>query len=561
MSKVKGKMTLKIKISILMLTCMIFLMGTILLVVNIVNKKNIVKICEGYLYDTCITASDTLYQSFFSDTERIDMTVRLQYILNGVGIDTMKSSSAYLVDGEGNYLYHKDKNKIGTKIESNPVIQNVLDNLKNGDITIADVVQSEVDGESKYVSYICTVNDWVLFVMADESDVMSTITSINILCTIIGVILLAVCIVIALIVISKFVSPIKSATKVINSISNLDLSDDTTIPETNDEIGVMSQAIGHMKVNLKDIISKLQDISTRLVEDSNELNVISEEVNNASTDNSATTEQLAAGMDETSNATTRISEKITSIKENIVNVTGKISNGTNITKKVIDKTKHINDRTSDASNKMLEVYSEIKGISNEAIEKAKGVDKINELTVSIQDIASQTNLLSLNASIEAARAGEAGKGFAVVATEIGHLAEQSSSTINDINVIVEEVNNSVGTLTNCLMQLLDLLDKKVTKDYNDFTNSCNEYSSSNNEIEKFMLEANNEANALKKSVEEITMTMENIESTIKESADGISNIAEKTYDVVEQTSKTYELTENCMKSANALEEIIERFKL
>ena len=98
-----------------MLTCMIFLMGTILLVVNIVNRKNIVKICEGYLYDTCITASDTLYQSFFSDTERIDMTVRLQYILNGVGIDTMKSSSAYLVDGEGNYLYHKDKNKIGRK--------------------------------------------------------------------------------------------------------------------------------------------------------------------------------------------------------------------------------------------------------------------------------------------------------------------------------------------------------------------------------------------------------------------------------------------------------------
>lgn len=201
-----------------------------------------------------------------------------------------------------------------------------------------------------------------------------------------------------------------------------------------------------------------------------------------------------------------------------------------------------------------EIYSSVENLE-------KSVNGVYGVVEAIKGNTSSIKMLALNASIEAARAGEAGKGFAVVATEIGQLAEQSSSTINDINVIVEEVNNSVGTLTNCLMQLLDLLDKKVTKDYNDFTNSCNEYSSSNNEIEKFMLEANNEANALKKSVEEITMTMEGIESTIKESADGVSNIAEKTYDVVEQTNKTYELTENCMKSANALEEIIARFKL
>ena len=67
--------------------------------------------------------------------------------------------------------------------------------------------------------------------------------------------------------------------------------------------------------------------------------------------------------------------------------------------------------------------------------------KVNHLLSGIEEISDQTNLLALNASIEAARAGEAGKGFAVVAEEVRKLAEESSSTVNEIHKVIEEMKN------------------------------------------------------------------------------------------------------------------------
>ena len=96
------------KITMLMVSTSIVLILAILTVSYIVNKKNITELCESYLYDTCISASDTLYESFYGDSERNDLSVRLEYILNNVGIDTMESSRGYLVDTDGTYLYHEN---------------------------------------------------------------------------------------------------------------------------------------------------------------------------------------------------------------------------------------------------------------------------------------------------------------------------------------------------------------------------------------------------------------------------------------------------------------------
>lgn len=555
------RISIRTKIGLLMASTSILLIVGILIVSFVINRKNIVELCESYLYDTCISASDTLYESFYGDSERNDMSVRLEYILNNVGIDTMDSSRGYLVDKDGTYLYHEDSELIGTKMEGNPVIEDVLARLQEGYITTADVKTCKVDGKEVYVAFMCTVNDWVIFVQADKADVLRPVTTISTYCIIIGIVLLAIALVIGSIITSMITRPILSLTDVINDISNLNMRSEHKIPKTNDEIGVMGNAVDQMKQHLTEIVKELDSISEKLVNDANALYTITEEVNGASTDNSATNEELAASMEETSVSTETVNENIKNMNGNVVTVADKIQDGNRLALHVMEKTNKINQKTKDASAETIQVYDTIRNTSNEAIEKAKEVKKINGLATTIQDIAEQTTLLSLNASIEAARAGEQGKGFAVVAGEIANLASQSTNTSADIVTIVEQVNASVETLTKCLVDVLHFLETKVMDDYTDFMQSSNEYSEAAKSIEEFMNLANDEVSQLKQGIAQITDTMEGISDAVNESAIGVSDIAEKTTDVVSLTSETFDRTMNCKDSAEKLRDITSRFQL
>ena len=556
------EISIRRKITILMAATSIILILAILAVSYVVNKKNITELCESYLYDTCISASDTLYESFYGDSERNDMSVRLEYILNNVGIDTMESSRGYLVDTDGTYLYHENSEMVGTKMTDNPVIEEVLTTLREeGHITTADVRRCKVDGKDVYVAFMCTVNDWVIFVQADAADVMAPITTINTICIIVGIILLMIALVVGYIMTTVITRPIVGLTAVINDISELNMSSSHKIPQSRDEIGKMGNAVQHMREELSGIVAELNDIAEILVSDSDTLYTISENVNQASTDNAATNEELAASMEETSASTDTVNTRIKHMNDSAATVADKIQNGTILTDEIMDKTSAIHQKTKTSSDETLRVYDSIRKTSGEAITKAKEVEKINQLANAIQDIAEQTNLLSLNASIEAARAGDQGKGFAVVASEISKLASQSTATGADILTIVDEVNLSVETLTKCLVDALDFLENKVMNDYSEFMNSSKEYSDATRTIEEFMQLANNEVNELKAGIMDITAAMEGISGNISECSVGINDIAEKTTNVVELTGETYERTMNCRDSAQKLRAITSRFKL
>lgn len=559
MNKVLG--TIKGKISIMLTTTSILLIVGILFASRVVSERNVVELCENYLYDVCISASDTLYESFWGDSEQTDMSVRLEFILNSVGIEGMESSEACLVDREGVYLYSRDRSKVGTVIEGNSVIQEVIDTYREKDvITIADVKECNVDGTDKYVAYICTVNNWILFVQADKSEVMEPINRMNMYCVIVGIILVAVIILCGYVITSVITRPIKPLTTVIHSISEFDLSNQQRIPQAKDEIGMMGMAVVDMKGKLADIVAKLNGISENLLNSSDELNEISRDVNLASTDNSATTEELAAGMQETSASSESINSSIADMQSGVSNVTGRIREGTRMTYDIMEKSEALSEQSEQANQNIMQMYDEIKKVSKEAIERASHVDKINELTSTIQDIAEETTLLSLNASIEAARAGENGRGFAVVADQIGKLADQSANTANGISDIVAQVNESVQTLVDCLKQTLEFLGTEVTKDYNDFLTSGKEYKEAAEMIQNFMIEAEKEAEQLEKGITVIFDSMNSINTTISEAANGVYDIAGKTTDVVNYTDKLYMMTSECRNLSQQLNDITSIFK-
>ena len=554
--------TIKAKVATLIATTSLVLIVAILSVSLTVMKKNVVNLCENYLYDTCVSASNTLYESFYGDTDQVNMDVRVQYILYNVGIQDMDSSKAYLVDKEGKYVYHDNPDMIGKKMENNPVIQGVLDKLNStGVMETARVEECKVDGEDKYIAFMCTVNDWVVYVEADKSDVLAPITTITTISLIMGVLLVILAVGIGVLVTRKITKPITKLTAVINDISQLNMTDEHEIPITKDEIGVMGIALKKMKEQLNGIISELNGISGKLVNDSNTLYDISENVTDASTNNSATNEELAASMESTSQSTEEVTNSVLNMNNNAIEVANKISEGTSLTAGAMEKANDIHTRTSSAREETLKVYDSIKNTSEKAITDAKQVEKINELAKAIQDIADETTLLSLNASIEAARAGDQGRGFAVVASEIANLAAESTATGANIVTIVAQVNSSVETLTGCLVDVLDFLENKVMNDYDAFMTSSDEYSDVARSIEDFMNQANGEVEQLRNAISRITDSMDSINQNINECSVGINDIANKTTEVVELTSESFERSTNCKDSASELQNITSRFKI
>ena len=338
--------TIKSKVATLIASTSVILIVAVLAVSLTVMKNNVVTICENYLYDTCVSASNTLYESFYGDTEQVNMDVRIQYILYNVGIQDMDSSKAYLVDKSGNFLYHDDPDMIGTQMTGNKVIQDVLDQLNStGVMPTADVKECKVDGVQKYVAYMCTVNDWVVYVEADKDDVLSSITSIITISLIVGGLFILLAVVIGIIVTGKITKPITKLTTVINDISELNMTDEHEIPITKDEVGVMGAAVARMKHQLQEIVGDLNGISGKLVSDSNTLYDISENVTEASTNNSATNEELAASMESTSQSTENVTNSVQDMNSSAIEVANKINEGTNLTSSAMDKAQEIHERT------------------------------------------------------------------------------------------------------------------------------------------------------------------------------------------------------------------------
>ena len=162
------------------------------------------------------------------------------------------------------------------------------------------------------------------------------------------------------------------------------------------------------------------------------------------------------------------------------------------------------------------------------------MDRINNLSDNILNIASQTNLLALNASIEAARAGEAGKGFAVVAEEIRKLADDSKETAGNIQEISNLVNLAVHGLVNKTDALLNFMNSDVINDYSKMVEMSMSYKTDATSVEEMM-------HYLQESTDQIQSNISTVFDSINETAHIIS---ESSNEIATATSHTHKLAES-----------------
>lgn len=489
---------------------------------------------------------------------------QLQKSLDALKVEGLDNASFTMINTKTNtYIFSKDSKKIAKEIKD-PMLLNVSESAKKGaGNQIHEIDYKDADGKD-CVGVYRVLNDrgWAV-VMTDTEDEIFAMANTN--RNTLGFICLGSFLLIMLltyVVIRFCLNPLKVAENAILNLKDLKLNKDERIEKYvngKSEIGHIATAIDSLYRTFDAIIDTLNSCSVSLLKSAEKITSSSEELYDCVGDNAATVEQVVAGVTLTEEAVEQVGKEIGRISELVSDVGRKVSDGSERSEELIQEVQ----KMKDTANQSLDANREKMVWNENNIEKAmkelQSLSRINEMVDRILEITSQTNLLSLNASIEAARAGEAGKGFAVVASEIGNLALSSSETATEIQTICKDANKNIDYVRQCFVSILDYWKTDVTKQFTDFIDMSNEYSTSIGSIEKLIRGIQNVTDSVSDGVVAICDQMERVEGATEENSQGMERIIDKIETTKTSAEAISSVTHENQKNAEEIRDIVKKF--